>query len=319
MAGPASTLRAAFLVGLLVALPAFGQQRAHLVLGTATPGGGFPVYGEALVKTLAEVDPDLVIEPRNTAGSLENIARLGAGTLDLALVQGEAAHDAFASGTAAASALRIVAAMYSTAGMFVVRGDSPYRSIDDLRGRRIAFGARGSGLVALARYVLDGIGLDMERDFDAVLLERAGDGPRMLRDGGVAALWGGGVGWPGFSAAMSAPGGGRFIAPDRDQIARILARHPFLKPQTMPAGSYSGQASAIDSVGSWSFIVARATLSDDLVYRFCRALHGGEARFAQRLDQARETTARNTVAALERRDLLHLGARRCLEDVGALR
>ena len=48
----------------------------------------------------------------------------------------------------------------------------------------------------LARYVLDGLGLDRDRDFKAVFLERAGDGPAMVLDGRVAALWGGGLGWP---------------------------------------------------------------------------------------------------------------------------
>src|SRR5207248_8094282 len=84
-----------------------------------------------------------------------------------------------------------------------------------LRGKPIAFGARGSGLVVLARYVLDGLGLDQERDFQAVYLERAGDGPAMVLDGRVAALWGGGVGWPGFTAVASS--GGRFIAPTPEE------------------------------------------------------------------------------------------------------
>ena len=56
----------------------------------------------------------------------------------------------------------VLAAMYSTPGMFVVRADSPYRSIEDLKGHPVAFGARGSGLIILARYVLDGLGLDRD-------------------------------------------------------------------------------------------------------------------------------------------------------------
>jgi len=203
--------------------------------------------------------------------------------------------------------------------MFVVRADSPYRSIDDLRGQPVAFGARGSGLVALARYVLDGIGLDMERDFVPVLLDRAGDGPALLRDGRVAALWGGGSGWPVFTAAMAAPGGGRFIAPNPDQIARIRTRYPFLQAQTLPADAYPGQTQAVESVGSWSFILARQGLSAAIVYRFCRALHRGAAQFAERLPQAGDSTVENTVAALPRPDLLHPGARRFLEGQGALR
>ena len=185
-----------------------------LTLGTATPGGGFPVYGDAVIAAVREVDPALQIEPRNTKGSTENVPLLERNELDLALVQGEVAYEALQGVGRAPSPIRIVAAMYSTPGMFVVRADSPARTIEDLRGKPVAFGARGSGLVLLARYVLEGLGLDQERDFQAVYLERAGDGPAMVQDGRVAALWGGGVGWPGFTAVAKAPGGARFIVPD---------------------------------------------------------------------------------------------------------
>ena len=86
--------------------------------------------------------------------------------------------------------------MYSTAGMFVVRGDSTARTINDLDGKPVAFGAKGSGLTILSRYVLDGLGLDQTRDFQAIYLDSAGDGPAMVLDGRAAALWGGGIGWP---------------------------------------------------------------------------------------------------------------------------
>src|SRR5829696_7504595 len=135
----------------------------RVVLGTATPGGGFPIYGAALVETLREVDATLIIEARNTKGSAENIPLLEEGKLDIALVQGEAAYEAMAGVGRAPASLRVVAAMYSTPGMFVVRADSPCRTITDLRGKPVAFGAAGSGLVILARYVLDGLGLDQNR------------------------------------------------------------------------------------------------------------------------------------------------------------
>src|SRR4030095_4258671 len=114
--------------------------------------------------------------------------------------------------------LKIVAAMYSTPGMFVVRRDSAARPIADLTGKPVAFGARGSGLVILARYVLDGLGLDPEKDFQAIYLDRAGDGPAMVLDGRAAALWGGGIGWPGFTTVAKAEPGARFIAPDGEGI-----------------------------------------------------------------------------------------------------
>ena len=139
-----------------------------VILGTATPGGGFPVYGAAIADTIHETDPSLAIEQRNTKGSTENVPLLEAGRLDIALVQGEVAHEAFNGIGRAPANLRILAAMYSTPGMFVVRADSPYRRIEELKGKPVVFGARGSGLVILAKYVLDGLGLDQERDFQAI-------------------------------------------------------------------------------------------------------------------------------------------------------
>src|SRR5689334_11977912 len=149
----------AVLMGGLIAMPASAQDSVKLRLGTATPGGGFPVYGAALIAGVQEADPGLAIEAVNTKGSTENVPLLEAGRLDIALVQGEVVHEALTGVGRPPANLKIITAMYSTPGMFVVRANSPYRSIADLRGQPVAFGAAGSGLVILARYVLDGIGL----------------------------------------------------------------------------------------------------------------------------------------------------------------
>jgi TRAP transporter TAXI family solute receptor len=299
--------------------PGAAAEPATVVLGTATPGGGFPVYAGALVEAVAQVDPSLVIEQRNTKGSTENVPLLEAGRLDIALVQGEAAYEAFSGIGRPPADLKVLSAMYASPGLFVVRADSPVRTIADLRGKRVAFGARGSGLVILARYVLDGLGLDQDRDFEAVYLDRAGDGPAMVLDGGVAALWGGGLGWPGFEAVARAPGGARLIAPSEEEAARIVAKHAFLKRMSVPAASYTGQTAPLASVGSWSLILARPTLSDDVAYRLARALHRAEPILAQRLPQGGETTAANTVAAVGDPGLLHPGVLRYYREVGLLR
>jgi TRAP transporter TAXI family solute receptor len=266
-----------------------------------------------------EFETGLEIKTRNTKGSTENIPLLEAGEIDLGLVQGEAALEALNGLGRPPADLRIIAAMYASPGMFVVRADAPYRAISDLVGKRIALGAKGSGLVILARYVLDGLGIDRDKDFDAVFLDRAGDGPQMVMSGEAAALWGAGVGWPGFNAVTNGPAGGRFIVPDAGEITRIQAKHPFLKTLTVPAGTYPAQSSPIVSVGSWSFVLARPDLADEIAYKVARALHKGEAAIAARLEQARETTAANTVSAAPKRELIHPGVQRHLQEAGLLR
>jgi TRAP transporter TAXI family solute receptor len=172
--------------------------------------------------------------------------------------------------------------------------------------------------VLLGGYVVDALGMDRDRDFKPVYLERAGDGPAMVQDGRVAALWGGGIGWPGFTTMARSPGGARFIAPDAGEIAKILAKHKFLRPISVPAGSYPGQAQPIDSVGSWSFVFARASLPDETAYRVARALHKAEAILAKKLPQARETTAANTAVAADPA-ALHPGVLRYLRETGLAR
>ena len=280
-----------------------------VVLGTATPGGGFPVYGAAFAEMVNAQEPTLRIETRNTKGSTENVPLLEAGKLDIALVQGEVASVQLAK---PGNALRVVTAMYGSPGLFAVRADSPVRSIADLRGKPVALGAQGSGLTILGRNVLEALGVEVT----AITLEKAGDGPAMVQDGRAAALWGAGIGWPGFTAL--AKSGARFVGPSASEIASVLAKNPALKPLTMPAGAYPGIDKPIGTVGSWSFVLARADLADDVGYRLARALHRAEAPLAARLAQARETTSANTVAAAPRPDLIHPGVQRYLREAGLL-
>ena len=297
------------------------QEKTKVVLGTATPGGGFPAYGWPYAEVLNETDPTLAIEPINTKGSNENVVSLDEGKLDLGLVTGEVTYEAISGigGRPKANNIRIINATYSQAGMFMVRADSPCRSISDLKGKSIAWGAASSGFIVLARYVMDGLGLDMKRDFEGHFLDKAGDGPPLVLDGRAAAMWGGGVGWPPFMAIAKGPAGARFIAPSADEIKRIMAKHSFLKGTTMPAGSYPGQDGPVDSVGSWPFVLARASLPDDVAYRLARALHQSEAKFGARLEQARESTLANTLAAAPRQDLIHPGVLKYMREIGLLR
>jgi hypothetical protein len=289
----------------------------QVVLGTATKGGGFQLFGQALAEVVNRNAPGLIIEERGTKGSKQNLPFLEQGEIDIGLVEGNAARRALEGIGGAPVDLQVLMVMYPNPGMFVVRADSPYRSIHDLKSKPIAFGTRASGLRILAGDVLDGIGLSPERDFEPVILDKAADGPRLVLDKKVEALWGAGMGWPGFVKVANGPSGARFIAPTADQIKQILARHPHLKTMSVPAGTYKGQGQAIESVGLWSLILVRPGLSDDIVYRLTRAIHRGEGEMAGRLLQGAYTTAQNTVAQVPV-ERLHPGAARYFREVGLM-
>lgn len=281
-----------------------------LVLGTATPGGGFPVYGDAFAEAINAAEPRLKVQTRNTKGSTENVPLLEAGKLELALVAGEVASATLAK---PGTSLRVVAAMYSSPGMFMVRADSPVRSIAELKGRPVVLGTQASGITVLGRTVLAALEIPVQE----ITLEKAADGPPMLLDGRAAALWGAGVGWPAFTAL--AKSGARIVGPSAAEIEAILKKNPQLQAVTLPAGSYPGQDGPVRSVGSWSYVLAGAELKEEAAYLLARAVHRAEPTFGARLAQARETTSANTLAAAPRRDLIHPGVLKYLGEAGLLR
>lgn len=276
----------------------------RIVIGTATQGGSFAAFGQALREALAEVDPGLEIVLRPSRGSAENLPLLMNGEVDAAMVEGTFLHEQTAAKGVAPPP--VLSAMFPTPGMFAVRADSPVRNIGDLRGRRVVFGASGSGFVVLARYVLDGLGLDQMRDFDAVLLASAKDGPPMILAGEAAALWGGGVGWPAFEAVARGPQGARFIGPTPEEISRVKARHPFLREMTVPAGAYPGLPHDLPTVGSWGWLMARPDLPDHLAERLTRALHAAQSGLLRRFPAA-AATRDATLNALPAGAQLHPG------------
>jgi len=156
-------------------------ERTPIILGTATPGGGFELYGGVLSEVVNGIDPSLNVLARNTRGSRQNIPLLEQGTLDVALVASLPAREAFEGiGRDAPTPLKIITAIYPNFGAFAVRGDSPARTFSDLFGQKVAWGTKSSGLTLLGQYVTDALGLDCDRDFDAVYLKRAGDGAPMV-------------------------------------------------------------------------------------------------------------------------------------------
>jgi TRAP-type uncharacterized transport system substrate-binding protein len=113
--------------------------------------------------------------------------------------------------------------------------------------------------------------------------------------------------------------GGRFVGLTADEIAKVCARHNFLKPITVPAGAYPGQKEPVNSVGSWSYILARKDLADDVAYRLAKALHNGHAALMKRLDQAQETTPQSTFNAAPSHGQIHPGVRNYLRELGVMK
>jgi TRAP transporter TAXI family solute receptor len=311
-----------FLMNVFLFLTVFWAMSAHadtapvkVVMGTATQGGGFQLFGQNLAEVINAQDSSLQVDAIATKGSKQNLTLLEEGKVEIGLVEGNAARVALEGIGRPVANLRVLSVMYPNPGMFVVLADSPYKSIDDLKGKPIAFGTKASGLRILVGDVLDGIGLKPDRDFEQVILKKAAEGPQLVLDRKVAALWGAGIGWPGFVNVANSTTGARFIPPSAEELEKIKSKHPHLKQMSVPAGTYKGQTTQIESVGLWSLVLVRPDMSDEVVYRLARAIHQGESELVKRLKQGVYTTGSNTVDQVADKQL-HPGAMKYFLEAG---
>ncbi len=302
---------------LLAWAPRAASAQTTFRFGTAAEGGAFMVYALAFLDAMRTVDPSLEIRRVATDGTMENVSKLEAGELDVGMVAGEVAHELFEGIGRAPTNLRIVSVMYSTPGMFAVRSDSRYRTIGDLKGRPVVWNVQGSGIAVQARYMMDGLGLDIDKDFEPVYTDSRTAGPAIVFEGRAVALWGGGLRWPGFVEMASDARGCRFIVPSAAEIKTIRAKYDFLMPIVVPAGLYPGQYDMLTTVGAWSYLLARDGLDDDMGYRLANDLYRME-RGGSLSRQLAESTAKNTIASLPRPGLLQPGVQRFYQEKGLL-
>jgi TRAP transporter TAXI family solute receptor len=119
----------------------------HLTIGTASPGGTYYVYGEALAKILTRA-LDIPVARQATEGPVQNIELLEAGDVQLAFVTTGVALQAWDAtgvwvGRPPVHSLRALFPMYDTPFVFLVLQNSGITSISGISGRRVGVGPRG--------------------------------------------------------------------------------------------------------------------------------------------------------------------------------
>ena len=133
--------------GFVVAYRYVGAPPPKLVkLATGTPDGAYYRFGQRYAEILAEDGITLELVP--TAGSVENLARLAAGDVSLALVQGGSASDADRA------RFQSLGSLFAEPLWVFTRATASIRRLSELKRRRVAVGAPGSGTQVLSMQLL---------------------------------------------------------------------------------------------------------------------------------------------------------------------
>ena len=187
MAGALCMAGAALIAGCGSDGGSAGGGKQFLNIATGGTAGTYYPLGGALAELLNQNIKNMNASAQSTGASVANVNMLKDGSVDLAFIQNDIAYYA-ANGTEMfkdnkVESLRGIAALYPETVQFVTTQDKGIKSIADLKGKKVAVGASGSGAEANARQILGAYGITYD-DIDVQYLS-FGEAADALKDGNV--------------------------------------------------------------------------------------------------------------------------------------
>lgn len=265
---------------------ASAQDAKNYILSTASTGGTYYPVGVAistLTKVKLEPSAKIGMSAISSAGSGENVKLLRDGEAQFAILQGLFGYYA-KTGTGPVAAdgpqtkLRSISMLWQNVEQFVVASEyaksGTMADFVALKGQPVAMGARNSGTIGSNRTILEGFGLDMDNDFE---LFYGGYGPSVaaLQDGKVA-----GAGVPGgvpvgaLTQLMSSAGDRvTMLSMTEEEMQKADNGRGLWVPYTIPAGSYPGQDTDIQTVAQPNFLATTSDIPEEDVYLITKTIY----------------------------------------------
>lgn len=238
-------------------------QRAFVIAG-GPPGGEY----DLVAGTLAGYGTQRGLRSTAVAtdGSVENLQLIRDGSADVALAQNDIAAMAFEGVALFDRAgpdrdLRALASLFPEALHIVVRADSPIRTVDDLRGKRVDLGLPDSGSRLTALAVLAAHGLT-PGDLASVADAGPGRAAQALATGEIDAIVSVINAPARLFQRLAARPGIRLVPLAERAITELAGGSDSLIPLTLPVGTYPRQTEAIPTVAVTALLVAREAMPE---------------------------------------------------------
>jgi len=258
----------------------------------------------------------------SSAGSVANVQLIRSGEADFALLQNDIAYYAFNGIALGAFAGKPVKGMGGVFSVYpelvhiVVSRASGVKSVRDLKGKRVAFGPAGSGTEQNALQILEIYGLG-EGDLRAAVRVSFTAAVDQLKAGEVDAAF--------FTTARGAPIVSAAFGSGKLELLGVGAtagealgrKYPFYTMGEIPANTYRGQEREVATASVMAMLVARSALSEDLVYRFTKAVFDNLPQLYAAHAAARNLTLQTALVGMPLP--LHRGAERFFKEKGISR
>lgn len=310
---------------LAAAVVSVQAEERDYILNTASTGGTYHPVGTA-ISTLSKIKllpkDKFSLTAVNSAGSGANVQAMGAGTADFAILQG--LYGSYAvTGTGPVTApqenVRSVTMLWQNVEHFVIANTNVSSgTMSDMvaaKGSGMGMGAKNSGTIGSNKVLLEGLGIDIETDYE---LMYGGYGPTadamangQIVGAGIAA------GVPaGAITKLMASNEGQFtvlnVTPE--ELAKMDGGRDLWTPYTIKSGTYPGQTTDISTIAQPNFLAVNASVAEDDVYKLTKAMYEN-LNFLQAIHPATNAMSiESAIAGLPAP--LHPGAARYYTEVG---
>lgn len=320
----ASAAAMAFAVASLLAVEAAAQSKPEIRFGTGRPGGSYYTQGAVLADELRKSGLVKSANSETSSGAIESARLMDKGTLQVGGMDANWVILAKSGGKPFKKKIELATAtpISIVPLFFVTLADSGIKRINDIKGKRLAVGARGSGMEAHARKILGALGMGF-KDIKPVYLS-FGPGGRAVREGKADA-----------QLQCCAPNKGlteltelanvRAVTIPKNQLDTVTNSSPAYWQMSLPKGAFKGHGRDLTTIRITNGWMVPRNSDPQIAYVIAKTViakyksMAKKARHYASIEPLFAAARKEGVSALEVGAPLHPGAIRAFKEAGILK
>ena len=290
----------------------------YLSIGTGSVTGVYYPLGGALSSIVTNKIDGYSCAAESTGGAVENATLLINGQLDLGFVAASTLYDAQHGLNSFegmdGSKIKAVFSFFPEV-VQIISVDPEIKAITDLRGKRVAVGAAGSGTEVMARALLELNDMsydDIEEDFLGF-----GDAATGLKDGTVDVAFT----WAGIPTAsvmeLCATHDISLISFDDAELQRLMQVSSYCVPAQITKDTYPRLYADAQSFSIPAIICCNADLSEEFVYDFLTAVFDNLDLLAETHERGGDLSLETVLNGISDADM-HPGAVKFFTEKGVM-
>jgi uncharacterized protein len=230
-------------------------------------------FSNDLIRRFNNSLPQTQVALQASPGGVIVVSSVDGGQAQLGLAQSDVVYLAYRRGIEKNlyphKNLRAIAVLWVNNFYVLVRRDSPFRTIKDLKGHPVGVIRPGTSGEFSTRILLGAYGMsyaDVKPTFEPTDTLMP-----LLGSGEIDAVFSANPLMVASARALNEKVPIRQLAIERNVINQLRGSYPFLRPVTVAANQLPGQNEPTDTLGAEWLLVCRSDLSEELVYEMTRA------------------------------------------------